>query len=72
MSWLTNHSHNATVESSTVKPIADSLARILFGLGNGKLETTKLELKLQRLHGKLRKCLPPDVPALETFEIIEG
>lgn len=72
VSWLTNHSHNATVETSTVKPIADSLARILAGLGNGKLEAARLQVKLQRLHGKLRKCLPPDVPALETFEVIEG
>ena len=69
---LTDHNRNPTLQAAALKPIANSLARILAGMRNGKLETAKLQLKLQRLHGKLRKCLPPDVPALETFEIIEG
>jgi hypothetical protein len=68
---LTDHNRNPTIQAATMKPIADSLARILAGMRNGKLETEKLQLKLKRLHGKLHKCLPPDVPALETFEIIE-
>lgn len=72
VSWLTNHSRKATVQASEVKPIAESLAKLTAEVQKGKLDTAKLQVKLQRLHGKLRKCLPPDVPALETFEIIEG
>lgn len=52
--------------------LADALDKIVADMGNGKVEPAKLQRKLQRICGKLRKCLPPAVPALGTFEIIDG
>jgi hypothetical protein len=54
-----------------LKPIAEKLAEILADTRNGGVDAAKLQRKLQRLHGKLRKCLPAEVPALEPFEIVE-
>ncbi len=68
---LTDHSRNATVQASALKPIAATLAKTVTEIKSGKQDPAKLQRKLQRLCGKLRKCLPPEVPALESFEIIE-
>jgi len=70
--WLTDHNRNATIQAAALKPMADSLAKIAAEIRGGKSETAKLERKLQRLHGKLCKCLPADMPALESLEIIDG
>jgi hypothetical protein len=70
--WLTNNNFIPFVPASEVSPIADALAKIVAGLKDGTTDTVKLPRILQRLCGKLRKCLPPDVPALENFEILDG
>lgn len=70
--YLTDHNRHAIVHASDLKPIADTLAKTVAEMRSGKLDPAKLQRKLQRLCGKLRKCLPPEVPALESFEIIEG
>jgi hypothetical protein len=67
---LTDHNRNPIVQTSALKPIAASLAKTVAEMQSGKADIAKLQRKLQRLHGKLRKCLPADVPALETFEVI--
>ena len=67
---LTDHNRNPIVPTSALKPIADSLAKTVAEMQSGKADIAKLQRKLQRLHGKLRKCLPADVPTLETFEVI--
>ena len=69
---LTDHNRNPIVQASAVKPIADKLTAILADVQSGDVDAARLQRKLQRLHGKLRKCLPADVPALETFEVIKG
>lgn len=69
---LIDHNRNPIVQSSALKPIADTLAKILTELRSSDVPSEKLRRKLQRIHGKLRKCLPADVPTLESFEIIEG
>ena len=69
---LTDHNRNPIVQTSALKPIADTLAKILADMRSGNVDAARLQRKLQRLHGKLRKCLPADVPALETFEVVEG
>ena len=69
---LTDHSRNPIVQTAAVKAIADKLAKILAEMQRGEVDAARLQRKLQRLYGKLCKCLPADVPALETFEVIEG
>ena len=69
---LTDHNRNPTVQASTIKPIVDKLTTILADMQSGKLDATRLQRKLQWIHVKLRKCLPVDAPALETFDVIEG
>ncbi len=69
---LTDHNRHPTVQIAAVKPIAHKLATILADMRSGDVDTVKLQRKLQRLHGKLCKCLPADVPDLETFAVIEG
>ncbi len=69
---LTDHNRNPIVQTSAIKPIADKLIAILADMQSGDVDAARLQRKLQRLHGKLRKCLPADVPALETFEVIKG
>ncbi len=68
---LTDHSRNPIVQTAAVKAIADKLAKILAEMQRGEVDAARLQRKLQRLYGKLCKCLPADVPALETFEVIE-
>jgi hypothetical protein len=68
--WLTDHSDNAVVQADAVKPIAAALEKIVAEIEAGKLDPATVRPKLQRLCGKLRKALPPEVPALETFEVI--
>jgi len=67
---LTDHNRNTTVQTCVLKPIADSLAK-LAAMRSGAVDVAKLQRKLQQLHGKLQKYLSPEVPALESFEIIE-
>jgi len=69
---LTDHNRHPVVQASELTPIAATLAKVLAEMRSGEVPSVKLQRKLQRIHGKLRKCLPPEVPALESFEIIEG
>ena len=69
---LTDHNRNPIVQIAALKPVADKLATILADMRSGEGDAAKLQRKLQRLYGKLCKCLPADVPALETFEVIKG
>ncbi len=68
----TNNNRQPVVPASELAPIADALAKLLAEMRGEDVPSEKLQRKLQRIHGKLRKCLPPEVPALESFEIIEG
>ena len=70
--WLTNNNFIPIVQASELTPVADALDKIVADISNGQVDTAKLQRKLQRLCGKLHKCLLPPVPAIETFEIIEG
>jgi hypothetical protein len=69
--WLSDHGHHAIVQASALKPIADTLAKTVAEMQSGQQDAARLERKLQRLCGKLRKCPPSEVPALDSFEIIE-
>ena len=68
----TDHRRNPIVQAATLKPIADTLAIILAEMRSGDVDAARLRRKLQRLYGKLRKCIPSDVPELGSFEVIEG
>ena len=70
--WLTDHNRNPIVQTAVVRPIVETLAKTVAEIKSGQQDSAKLQRTLQRLCGKLRKCLPPEVPALESFEIIEG
>ena len=69
---LTDHNRNPSIQASVLTPIADTLAKIVKELEGGRPDAAKLQRKLQRLHGKLGKCIPADVPVQGTFEVIEG
>jgi hypothetical protein len=70
--WLTNNNYIPFVQASELTPLADALHKIVAEMKESQVDAAKLQRKLQRLCGKLHKCLPPVVPALETFEIVEG
>jgi hypothetical protein len=67
---MTDQNRHATVRVSDLTPVADTLAKVLAELRGGEVPPAKLQRKLQRIRGKLQKCLPPEVPPLESFEII--
>jgi hypothetical protein len=70
LSWPTNHDQHPIVLVSQLAPIADALAKLLAEIHGSEVPSAKLRRKLQRIRGKLQKCLPPIVPALESFELI--
>ena len=70
LSWLTDRNQYPIVLASQLAPIADALTKLLAEIHGSEVPSAKLRRKLQRIRGKLQKCLPPIVPALESFELI--
>jgi hypothetical protein len=69
--WLTDHERWPILLASEVRPVETQLARVVRSMERGKATMATLTRRIKTSLKLLRAALPPDVPALESFEIVE-
>jgi hypothetical protein len=70
LEWVTDHNSHAVIKASELRPIANSVARLLAAVRGGKAQPKGVERTLKQISGKLGKVLVPEPPLLTPFEIV--
>jgi hypothetical protein len=71
VAWLTDHERHPIVLASEARPIEAQLHRVVESMERGKATLATLVRQIKASLKSLRATLPPDVPALDAFEIID-
>jgi len=70
--WFTDHNRHPVVQASELATIADRLAAVLAAMEHSKSQDVAARRDLRRIHDAIRQDLLPNLPALESFEIIDA